>query len=89
MPTVLLIRGWRLFFYANEGREPIHIHAQKGDAECKFWLRTELFDVEEAWAHGLAPRLRREIRQIVFDHFDDIVAEWNRRFGDQDHADNG
>jgi hypothetical protein len=33
MPTVLLILGWRLFFYANKRDEPIHIHCQKGDAE--------------------------------------------------------
>ena len=29
MPTVLLILGWRLFFYANEGNEPMHIHCKK------------------------------------------------------------
>jgi len=23
MPTVLLISGWRLFFYSNEGHEPV------------------------------------------------------------------
>jgi hypothetical protein len=51
-------------------------------------LQTELFDLEEAWAYGMTSRLRREIRQIVFDHFDLIVEEWNRRFGGQDHADN-
>ncbi len=27
MPTILFIYGWRLFFYSNEGTEPIHIHA--------------------------------------------------------------
>jgi len=88
MPTVLLVRGWRVFFYADEGHEPIHVHAKKGDAECKLWLDTELFDVEEAWAYGMTPRLRREIRQIVFGYFDVIVDEWRRRFGDQGHADN-
>ena len=88
MPTVVLIRGWRVFFYADEGQEPIHVHAKKGDAECKLWLKTELFDVEEAWAHGMNPRLRREIRQIVFDHFELIVDEWNHCFGGQGHADN-
>ena len=88
MPTVLLVRGWRVFFYANEGNEPIHVHAKKGGAECKLWLNVELLDVEEAWAYGISPRLRREIRQIVFEHFDVIVEEWNNRFGDQDHADN-
>jgi len=85
MPTVLLVRGWRVFFYADEGHEPIHVHAKKGD---KLWLHTELFDVEEAWAYGMSPRLRREIWQIVFAHFDMIVEEWNRRFGDRGHAHN-
>jgi len=88
MPTVLLVRGWRVFFYADEGSEPIHVHAVKGDAECKLWLHTEQFDLEEAWAYGMSPRLRREIRRIVFEHFDLIVEEWNRRFGDRGHANN-
>ncbi len=88
MPTVLLMRGWRVFFYADEGEEPIHVHAKKGDAECKLWLRTELLDVNEAWAHGMTPRLRREIREIVFAHFDLILVEWNNRFGGRGHADN-
>ena len=30
MPTVLYIQGWRLFFYSNEGNEPMRIHAVKG-----------------------------------------------------------
>ena len=77
-----------VFFYSDEGQEPVHVHAKKGDAECKLWLRAELFDLEEAWANGMTPRLRREIRQIVFDHFDEIVEEWNRHFQDRGHANN-
>ena len=76
MPTVLFVSGWRLFFYANEGNEPIHIHARKGDAQCKYWILVDEFDVAEAWAFGLSPRLRREIRQIIFEHFDEIVTAW-------------
>ena len=44
MPTILLIFGWRLFFYANEGNEPIHVHCRKGEKECKYWL-----DIEQQW----------------------------------------
>ena len=88
MPTILRIRGWRLFFYANEGDEPIQIHARKADAECKFWLNAEIFDIEEEWSHKLTPRLRREIRKIIFDHFELIVDEWNRFFGMDDDAEN-
>ena len=47
MPTVLVVQGWRFFFYANEGNEPMHVHAVKGDAECKYWLDAIRFDIEE------------------------------------------
>ncbi|MBT3200249.1 MAG: DUF4160 domain-containing protein [Phycisphaerales bacterium] len=83
MPTVILVRGWRVFFYSNEGNEPVHVHARKDEAECKMWLRVDIYDVEQAWAHKLSPQLQREIRKIVFDHFDLIVEEWNNHFGGQ------
>lgn len=86
MPTILLVRGWRVFFYSDEGHEPIHVHACKGDAECKLWLRTDIYEVELAWSHGLTPQLHREIRKIVFDHFDLIVDEWARYFEGHDNA---
>ncbi len=88
MPTILRIRGWRVFFYSDEGHEPVHVHARKGDAECKMWLREDLYEVEQAYAHNLSPRLHREIRKIIFDHFELILEEWNRRFGGRYDASN-
>lgn len=87
MPTILLLRGWRIFFYANEGDEPLHVHARKGEAECKYLLDMSLYAIEEAWSYNLTPRLRREVRKIIFDHFDLIVEEWTRFFGGSEHAD--
>jgi hypothetical protein len=78
MPTVLRIRGWRVFFYSDEGDEPVHVHARKGDAECKFWLLEDEYEIREDWSESLTPRLRREIRRIIFDHFDLILEEWQR-----------
>lgn len=77
-----------MFFYSDEGLEPIHVHARKGDAECKLWLRTDAYGVELAWAHALSPQLHREIRKIVFDHFGLIVEEWGRYFEGHDNAAN-
>jgi hypothetical protein len=54
------------------------VHARKGDAQCKFWLDRDVFEIEEAWSAGLTPWLRREIRRIVYDHFDLITDEWDR-----------
>jgi hypothetical protein len=44
MPTVFLERGFRFFFYSNEGspREPLHIHVEKDNLEAKFWLIPEV-----------------------------------------------
>ncbi|MBN1342891.1 MAG: DUF4160 domain-containing protein [Phycisphaerae bacterium] len=86
MPTILQIRGWRVFFYSDEGDEPMHVHARKGESECKFWLKTDVYDVEEAWMHRVSPALRREIRKIIFEHFDLIVDEWDRHFGGKGDA---
>jgi hypothetical protein len=76
MPTILSIQGWRLFFYANEGNEPPHIHVRKGDAEGKYWLYSETFEVDEVYAYNMSPALRREIRKIIFANFDYIVSEY-------------
>ena len=80
MPTILFISGWRIFFYANEGTEPIHVHAQKGDMECKFWLDPDAYEIIEAFSYNLNPAAKKEIRKIIFEHFDYIITEWNKFF---------
>ena len=80
MPTVLLIAGWRLYFWANENNEPIHIHAEKGDMECKFWIDVENYEVSSALEYNLTPQAKREIKKIIYEHFDYIVTEWNNFF---------
>jgi hypothetical protein len=80
MPTVLTIQGWRLFFYSNEGNEPIHIHAEKGEMECKYWLNTELVDIKEEFTFNFTPVARKEIQKIIFQHFDLIVLKWESYF---------
>jgi hypothetical protein len=40
MPVIFRHKGFKFFFYANEGnpREPIHAHIEKDNVEAKFWL---------------------------------------------------
>jgi hypothetical protein len=76
MPTVLFVMGWRFFFYANEGNEPIHIHCKKGDCDCKYWLDRDNFDVEEAYSYSMSARDKREVKKIIFEYFEVIEQEW-------------
>jgi hypothetical protein len=78
MPTILLIMGWRFFFYANEGNEPIHIHCKKGDIDCKYWLDRENFAIEEAYAYNISSKDRRKVKRIIFEYFEFIEQEWEQ-----------
>jgi len=77
VPTVLVLNGWRLFFYANERDEPIHIHCQKGEKECKFWILVDEYDISLVFSHNMKNPDFKIIRKIIFNHFDDIVSAWN------------
>jgi meiotically up-regulated gene 157 (Mug157) protein len=81
MPTVVHLRGWRLHFYSNEGNEPIHIHAEKGEKDCKYWLDIDQYDIREAYAYNMNSKDTREVRKIILQNFDEIVEAWNRVFG--------
>ena len=77
MPTILLINGWRFFFYANERNEPIHIHCQKGEKECKYWLDSENFNIKEAYTYNMNNKDKRQIKKLIYQYFDLIEEEWN------------
>lgn len=77
MPTILMISGWRFYFYANERNEPIHVHCRKGNAEAKYWLDMEMYEASEAHTYNMSPVDKRTVRKIIFEHFDYIVEQWN------------
>jgi hypothetical protein len=79
MPTVFVYRGFRFFFYSNEGspREPVHIHVEKDNIEAKFWLRPE---VQLAYNDGFNARILRELLEVVESNRDRIEGAWNGHF---------
>ena len=38
MPTVLQSGPYRVYFYSHESNEPAHVHIDRDQASCKFWL---------------------------------------------------
>ena len=78
MPTILLIAGWRFFFYSNENNEPIHIHVERAEAEAKFWIDIKEFEIKEAFSYRLSPRDKREVKKIIYQHLDYIIDQWNK-----------
>jgi len=88
VPTLLVIHGWRFFFYSNERDEPVHIHCQKAEQECKYWLDSAAFDIIEAYSYGLNSKDKNLVRRIIFENFDYIISEWNKYFPGRRHEEN-
>ena len=76
MPTILFVMGRRFFFYSNERNEPIHIHAQKAEKECKYWLDPGRFDIKEAFCFNMSERDQRQVKKLVYEYFEFIEEKW-------------
>lgn len=69
-----------IIFYANESNEPVHIHAEKGDMECEYWILVEEVEIKEVFSFNMSPNGRREIKKIIYQNFDLIIDSWNNFF---------
>ncbi len=69
MPTIFRKNGWRVFFYSNEGKEPMYVHAIKGDVEVKYWISQKMNMISYVNSFNLTPTLKREIEEILIDQF--------------------
>ena len=72
-------RGLPVFFFSNEGSEPVHIHVEAADGYAKLWL----YPISFAEVRRLNSRQRREVRQIVRMRLKEIVEAWYDHFRDQ------
>jgi hypothetical protein len=79
MPTILRYKGYRLFFYSNEGdpREPLHVHVRKGKNVAKFWLEPT---VGVAESYGMTPSELRKLTKVVKDNAESIKRAWDEYF---------
>lgn len=73
MPTVLRIRGYRFFFYADERSEPPHVHVEFAERDAKLWLDSMSF----AFSHKFTTRQRREIIEIANRNLQAIRKVWD------------
>lgn len=76
MPTVLRVKGYRLFFFSLEGHEPPHIHIEQAERFAKFWLDP----VSLAKSRGFRSSELSEIQNIIEENRASLVEKWNEYF---------
>ena len=75
MPSISNIPGpYRFFFYSFDCNEPMHIHVERDDASCKFWLEP----LALASNRGFAPRELNQLRRIVAANLKVMIDAWNK-----------
>jgi len=66
-------RPYRLFFYSFNCNEPRHIHVQREDSICKFWLTP----LRLARNEGFSARELNGIREVLTEHHKQIEEAWD------------
>ncbi len=79
MPVVFRYKGFRFFFYSNEGspREPVHVHVRLGSSEAKLWLEPQ---VRVAASFGFDAATLRELVEVAQSNRVLIERTWHEYF---------
>jgi len=79
VPKILEWRGYKFFFFSNEGDplEPCHIHIRKDGNVAKFWV-TPVISLASSW--GMTPKELNRLEAKVYEIKPLIEERWNEHF---------
>jgi hypothetical protein len=77
MPTVLRSGPYRFYFYSHEPNEPPHVHIDRDDQSCKFWIQ----NVGLARNLGFSAKELRDLERLVIDNQQRLLEAWHECFG--------
>ncbi len=73
MPTVLRTGPYRIYFYSHEPNEPPHVHIDRDNDSCKFWLDP----VALARNLGFSAKELRDIEKIIIENQQHLLEAWH------------
>jgi len=79
LPVVIRHKGFKYFFFSNEGqpREPLHIHVRQGERTAKIWIEPVISVAE---SYKMTSKELKEIIEVVQKQEDFIRRSWNEHF---------
>jgi hypothetical protein len=78
MPRIRGIPGpYRFFFTSFDCHEPAHVHVEREDKTCKFWLEP----LGLARSHGFSAHELNVIRRLIRNGLDVILEAWYEHCG--------
>jgi hypothetical protein len=81
MPELFRYKGYKFFFYSNEGDppEPLHVHVRKGEENAKLWMDPQ---VRIAYSYKIDRSMLRELIVVAQENRELIERRWHEHVGD-------
>ena len=76
MPEVFRTEGYAVFFYTNEGHEPIQVHVRKAGASAEF----SIDPVALEYSQGMKTRELSRAEKLIRENLELIRRRWNEVF---------
>ncbi len=78
MPTIIHVKGYRLYFVSFDGSEPMHVHVRRDGRNAKVWIETMTFAWSQFKDHEDAT-----ILDMVRENQSLVREKWHEYFGNQ------
>ncbi|MGM0652192.1 MAG: DUF4160 domain-containing protein [Bacillota bacterium] len=80
MPKVFEHKGYKFFFFSNEGNplEPAHIHVRRENLLAKFWLEPEVI-LANSW--GMKAHELKILQTVIEENQEYFKKRWHDHFG--------
>ncbi|MDQ3020275.1 MAG: DUF4160 domain-containing protein [Bacteroidota bacterium] len=80
MPEILRRNGWKMHFYATDGKERPHIHCRKGEKNGKFFLLQSSKEIIHSNSYNMNNKDISEVLEIVNENYHFILEKWEKYF---------
>ena len=83
LPSLFTVSGYKVYFWSNEGGEPIHVHVAKGRSvpnATKIWLTTSGGCILASNGSNISSRELHELMEFISAQFFLICSEWKKFF---------
>ncbi|MBP7148090.1 MAG: DUF4160 domain-containing protein [Acidobacteria bacterium] len=79
MPTILRWKGYRFFFFSQEGHEPPRVHVERAECVAKVWLQPVAIARAQLFSQHELSRILRIVQNKRYY----LLERWYGHFPDQ------
>lgn len=83
MPNLFSVSGYKIFFWSDDAKEPVHVHVSKGKPtpnSTKLWLTSAGGIIVAHNKSQIPAKELNELLEFIQAQFFLICAEWKRHF---------